>query len=228
MLARIPERVAVVELENAPFRCAKAAFAWARSHGVIGLMSDVDTNGKGEISISAMSIRKMLSGSALGKSVTPAIHLAALMRVRDIIRESFVFEVHPDYLKVSGRRAACNGVNRGVQIAVLYGCVALGQIPYRAKTTLKLHDSADTPTKAYSYEISAIEILAGNVEPGKIRPGAGFETNAKETPRGNRRAAALPNDGVSMDTHILLNGVVDVNGVEALSDRVELGREKEG
>ena len=42
MKIEIPLKVNVVELENAPFRCAKDADAWARSHGIVGLMSDVD------------------------------------------------------------------------------------------------------------------------------------------------------------------------------------------
>jgi len=98
MEVHIPDEVVVVELETAPFNNALGARAWALSHGIIGLMSDVDTHGKGDISISVSSIRKMVSGSALEKSVTHEIHYAALVRLRDIIRESFVAEVHPDYM----------------------------------------------------------------------------------------------------------------------------------
>ena len=96
---KYPKKVTVIELENAPFRCAKDASAWAREHGIVGVMSNADTGGKGEISISGGSLSKMLSGSAVLKSVTPQIHFSALMRLRDIIRESFVGEVHPDYRK---------------------------------------------------------------------------------------------------------------------------------
>lgn len=56
-----PEYVNVVELETAAFKCAKDADAWARSHGIVGLMSNIDTGGKGEISISVNSLNKMLS-----------------------------------------------------------------------------------------------------------------------------------------------------------------------
>lgn len=100
--APVIEVVNVVELENAPFKNALCARSWAIAHGVVGLMSNVDTNGKGDISISVGSIRKMVSGSALEKSVTHEIHYAALVRLRDIIRESFVAEIHPDYTKVNG------------------------------------------------------------------------------------------------------------------------------
>ena len=190
-----PKKVNIIELENAPFRNSEDADAWARSHGVIGLMSNVDTGGKGEVSISARSIDKMLSGAALKKSVTPAIHYAALMRLRDIIRESFIGEVHPDYKKnADGRRKTTSEINRAVEIAVLYGCVSSSGIPYRAKTTLKLHYDKNQPTKAYSYEINNIEVLKGTAE-----------------------SVIQPNDKTPMiDTDILLNGVCDVNGVPLL------------
>ena len=196
MEVRIPETVAIVELDGAPFRNAREARAWARSHGIIGLMSNVDTGDKGEISISVNSIRKMASESAATKSVTTAIHYAAMVRVRDIIRESFVGEIHPDFKKVGGVRRAGNPVNRRLRIAVLYGCVSFGEIPYRAKTTLKIYDGSRDGMKAYSYEISSIEIL-----------------------RGNAAHVARPNDRISMPVEILLNGVTNVNGQPILKER---------
>ena len=52
------------------------------------------------------------------KSVTPAIHFSALVRLRDIIRESFVAEVHPDYAKgPDGKRSPANGINERVAMA---------------------------------------------------------------------------------------------------------------
>ena len=195
---KYPKRVTVIELENAPFRCAKDAEAYAIGHGIVGVMSNVDTGGKGEVFISIHSLNKMLSGSALQKSVTPEIHLAALMRLRDIIRESFIGEVHPDYKKgPDNKRGPANGVNQNVEIAVLYGCVDVAGIPYRAKTTLKLHKDprakVNQPTKAYTYEINNIEVMAGTAEP-----------------------QSSPTPQTSMDTDILLNGVCDVNGVPLL------------
>lgn len=189
-----PISVRIVELENAPFRSAKAADAYARSHGITGRMSVLDTGGKGEISISANSLHKMLSGSAVQKSVTPEIHFSALMRLRDIIRESFIGEVHPDYRKSpDGKRRTSNAINAMVEIIVLYGCVSCGGIPYRAKTTLKSLKDPNQPTKAYSYEINNIEVLKGNC------------WNASQ-----------PSDKTSMSVRILLNGVCDVNGAPLL------------
>ena len=187
-----PKKVKIVELESAPFKCAKDAVRWAREHGIVGVMSNTDTGGKGEISISGGSLSKMLSGSAVQKSVTPQIHFSALTRLRDIIRESFIGEIHPDYRKgKDGKRSASNCVNVMVEIVVLYGCVSCGGIPFRAKTTLKSLKDPNQPTKAYSYEINNIEVLKGNC-----------------------RNASRPSDKTSMiDVDILLNGVCDVNGV---------------
>ena len=189
----IKKELTIIELESAPYKSIIEAKSWAREHGVIGLMSNVDSGGKGEISISVASIDKMISGSAVKKSVTPAIHLAALARIRDIIRESMVCEIHPDYLKINGRRNLQNAINPNVQIAVLYGAVMFGGFVYRAKTTLKLHKQPDQPTKAYSYEITKIEILKGTAEDGND-------------------LVLQPSDRISISSRILLNGVLNVNG----------------
>ena len=189
---KYPKRVTIIELENAPFRCAKDAVAYAKAHGIVGVMSDVDTAGKGEVSISLSSLDKMLSGSAVKKSATPALHYAALVRLRDIIRESFVAEIHPDFKKgEDGRRNPGNGINPTVEIVVLYGCASYMDYPCRVKTTIKRLLDSREPNKAYSYEITNVEVLKGNAAP-----------------------VARPNDKTStFDVCILLNGVCDVNGV---------------
>ena len=189
---KYPKKVTVIELENAPFRCAKDAVAYAKSHGIVGVMSDADTGGKGEISISLGSLDKMLSGSAVKKSATPALHYAALMRLRDIIRESFVAEIHPDFKKgADGRRSPANGINPTVEIIVLYGCAAYMDYPCRVKTTIKRLLDSREPHKAYSYEITNVEVLKGNAAP-----------------------VARPSDKTStFDVSILLKDVRDVNGV---------------
>lgn len=197
MEVNIPSTVKIVELEVAPFNNAESAKTWACAHGIPGLMSNVDSNNKGEIAISLRSIEKMLSGSAVRKSVTPGIHFAALMRVRDIIRESFVAEIHPDYKKVDGVRSVDNGINPMLQIAVLYGAVSMAGIVYRAKTTLKLYRDTSMPTKAYSYEISNIEVLTGTA-----------------------RVVTLPNVLTSMDVNILLQNVCNVNGQPLLDVKI--------
>jgi len=192
-----PDSVNVIELDSAPFKCARDAIAYAKAYGIVGVMSNADTNGKGEIAISVRSLDKMLSGSAVSKSATPALHFAALVRLRDIIRESFIAESHPDFLKgKDGRRSPANGINDRVTIAVLYGCASMGGIPLRVKTTLKLHKDQGQPTKAYSYEITNVEVLRGNAE-----------------------CAIQPSNNTStFDVNILLHGVCDVNGVPLLAN----------
>ena len=196
MEVKIPESVTILELEKAPFKCAREAIAYAKSHGIVGVMSAADSGGKGEVAISVRSLDKMLSGTAVRKSVTPAIHFSALVRLRDIIRESFVAEVHPDYAKgPDGKRDPANGINERVTIAVLYGCVSVADMPMRVKTTLKMHKDEHQPTKAYSYEITNVEVLKGNAE-----------------------CAIQPSDKTStFDVDILLNGVCDVNGAPLLA-----------
>lgn len=205
----IPDEVKIVELESAPYKTCIEAKAWVREHGVVGLMSNVDSGGKGEISISIASIVKMISGSAMRKSVTPVIHLAALARIRDIIRESIVCEIHPDYAKIDGRRDVRNPVNPNIRIAVLFGAVMFGGFVYRAKTTLKLHKQLNQPTKAYAYEITRIEILKGNVED-------------------EFSLILQPSDRISISRSILLNGVTDVNGEQYIRRNVEGIDEKYG
>ena len=59
MKVNIPKTVTIVELDGTPFKNAREARAWAKSHGIVGVMSSIDTGGKGEVSISVNSIRKM-------------------------------------------------------------------------------------------------------------------------------------------------------------------------
>lgn len=80
-------------------------------------------------------------------------------------------------------------VNVVVEIWVLYGCASFADFPCRVKTTLKRFLDNNFPSKAYSYEISNIEILRGTAAP-----------------------VARPSNKISMDVSILLNGVCDVNG----------------
>ena len=96
-------------------------------------------------------------------------------------------------LKVDGKRSPENGINPLVEIWVLYGCASFADFPCRVKTTLKRFLDNNFPSKAYSYEISNIEILRGTAAP-----------------------VARPSNKISMDAGILLNGVCDVNGVPLL------------
>lgn len=198
----IPRSVPILQLDPAPFSTVADAKTWLREHSPVGIMTNAETNGKGEIRISGTSIGKMLSASALKKSASPAIHFAALARLRDVIRESFCAECHPDFAKVDGFRNPQNSANPLVAIHVLYGCATDGSRIYRIKTTLKEALDQSDPLRAYSYQINNIEVLVGTEGP-----------------------VALPSANTPMDVSILLQSVCDVNGVpiaDRSSDRESL------
>ena len=155
----------VVPTVAAPFNSVKEGAAWAKANGIIGLMSPEDTNGKGALNISASSVSEMLNLSQMNKSASPAVHYAALTKIRDIIRESEIADTHPDYKKGSdGKRNEANGINPNVEIDVIYGAIRFDNSVYRVKTTLKRYLDVNSPTKAYAYQVSEIEVLAGKPE----------------------------------------------------------------
>lgn len=155
----------VVLAEAVPFRNANEGVEWATRNGIVGLMDASETNGKGEINISASSVSEMLNLAQMNKSVSRDAHYAALGRIRDIIRESELADRHPHWAKgPDGKRRAENGIIPGVTIDVLYGAMRFGTDTYRVKTTLRRYSDPNTKTKAYAYEVSEIEVLAGKPE----------------------------------------------------------------
>lgn len=164
--------VNVVELEKHPFNTAqrtvdlkKEAKNYAMDANIIGVMSNEETGGKGQISISRNSIDKFIDDSAANKGVGKDAHLSVLPRLRDVIRESVLVESHPDYNKVDGVRSVEAGHNKDVVIHRLYGAVKFGDETYRVKTTIKENVSgAQSYLKAYSYEVQEIELLPGQYE----------------------------------------------------------------
>ena len=87
---------------------------------------------------------------------------------------------------------------------------------YRSKTTLKLFLDKNEKTKAYSYEISNIEILRGTAE-SLTQPNCKISMPTVESLTGTARIVILPNTKTSIDVGILLNGVCDVNGAPLLA-----------
>ena len=104
-----------------------------------------------------------MSQSAVDKSDSKDVHLSVLKVLPKVIRESVDAEQHADFKKgEDGVRSAENGINPDVTIHRLYGAVRMDGKVYRVKVTLK-EDSARSrdPKKAYSYEATKIELLAG-------------------------------------------------------------------
>ena len=84
-------------------------------------------------------------------------------------------------------------------------------------TTLKLFLDKNENTKAYSYEISNIEVLTGTARI-VILPNVKTSIDPRVL-KGIAAPVALPSDKTSIDVGILLNGVCDVNGVPLLAVR---------
>lgn len=117
-------KFAVVEATSAPFAFREAAILWAKGRGVVGVMGEEDTGGKGCVGISVGSLREMLNPVQIGKSCGLKVHFAAVTVLRELIRESVIVEAYFDRLKgANGIRDAANGVNRNVMILVGYAAM---------------------------------------------------------------------------------------------------------
>ena len=156
------EEVNIVEATHEHgFKNYADAKQWTKEN-IAGTYTDAETGGKGEIRISNTAIDKFLSESATAKSENRDAHMSTLRVLPDVIRESIDAEQHPDFKKgVDGKRSAENGVNSDVMIHRLYGAIRIGDDIYRVKVTLKENRRTKETTKAYSYETTKIELLAG-------------------------------------------------------------------
>ncbi len=158
-------RVNVVEAEaEHGFKNYAEAKTWAKEH-IARTYSGEETGGKGDIRISNAAVDKYLSQSAVDKSESKDVHLAVLKVLPDVIRESVDAEQHADFKKgEDGVRSAENGINPNVTIHRLYGAVRMDGKVYRVKVTLKEDVKSErSAKKAYSYEATKIELLAGTL-----------------------------------------------------------------
>ena len=146
------------------FNSFEDARRWAKDN-TVRTMNNEETGGKGSIRISNNAIAKFLSESAVRKSDGKDVHLAVLRILPEVIRESVDVEQHPDYKKgKDGKRDLKNGINQNVTMHRLYGAVNIDGKVYRVKITLKADISNSEAKKAYSYETTKIELLAGQHE----------------------------------------------------------------
>jgi len=193
----------IVCAENPPFDFREVAIAWARQNGVVGRMSDAETVGKGAVLISIGSLREMLNPVQVGKSCSKSAHFAALSVLRELIRESVIVETYFDRKKGrDGIRSVANGVNENVLIEIRYAALRFKGECHRVKLTFKRFADNHSPTKAYAYHVTKIEVLAGTI-------GNGLSDTAPNanTPTTNQIKA---NPDLTGD--ILLQGVFDVKG----------------
>lgn len=200
----------VVDAEDPPFAFREAAILWAKERGVVGAMTEEETGGKGRIGISVGSLREMLNPVQIGKSCGLKVHFAAVTVLRELIRESVLVEAYFDRLKgANGIRNVANGLNRNVMIFVGYAAMRFKGGFYRAKLTFKRFADANAASKAYAYHVTRIEVLTGTI--GNDLSGT--------APNANTSTANQGKANLHLTSHILLNGVVDVNAVPFLDGK---------
>lgn len=158
--------VAIVKAEKEHgFKNFKEAKQWAKEN----IVGEYENSEIGIVNISNKSIDKYLSGKAVEKSLNVDVHLSTLKVVPSIIENSVVGEIHED--------------NKGDvnirDIVRLYGCVDIDGTLYRVKSTVKRYVNDNEKTKAYSYEVTEIELLEG-------------ETNDAQRPHPNSTSNSIP------------------------------------
>ena len=136
---------------------------WAKSH-IVRTLNNEESGGKGNVKISSTAVNKYLSESAVAKSDSKDVHLAVLKKLPEIIHDSVDVETTPDFKKdENGVRKVGNEINKNVLIHRCYGAVEINGNIYRVKITLKEYKDAVRDNKAYSYEATKIELLAGTL-----------------------------------------------------------------
>ena len=159
------QEVKVVEASSDhDFGNIKEARIWAKEN-IARVYSNKETGGKGEIRISRSAIDKFLNESSISKSSSLDAHLSTVKVLPTVISNSIIGEKHSDYTKDSdGLRSEQSAINSDVTILRLFGAININGDIYRVKTTLK-KDTRESglPSKAYSYETTKIELIAGNL-----------------------------------------------------------------
>lgn len=127
--------------------------------------------------ISKDSIGEFVNRDAVSKSeqggASRNLHLSILPELAEIIKKSIDAEIHPDYIKVGNSRSAENGYNEGVLIHRLYGAISADGKLFRVKTTVKEYRDTNRDNKAYSYEVTKIELIddsSDGAKKGSSRP----------------------------------------------------------
>ena len=148
---------------NHEFSNFDEAKEWAKKN-IVRTLNNNESGGKGNVRISGTAVGKYLSESAVEKSDSKDVHLAVLKVLPDVIKESIDVETTPDFEKdENGVRKPGNKINKDVLIHRCYGAVVIDGKIYRVKITLKEYKDANETNKAYSYEATKIELLAGTL-----------------------------------------------------------------
>lgn len=147
------ENEIVVTIISAPkdhgFKNFDEARKWAKKN-IVGIIQHSEI---GEINISGTAIEKYLSQKVVDKSDNKDVHLSALRVILQIIEYSIVGEIHKDK----------NNIPQLKDIVRLYSVIDIDEKTYRVKTTVKRYNNSDVRSKAYSYEVTEIELLDGTL-----------------------------------------------------------------
>ena len=175
--------------KNHGFANYDEAKTWAKDH-IVRTLTNEESGGKGRVKISGAAVGKYLSESAVAKSDNRDVHLAVLRVLPDVICKSIEVETTPDFKKdENGVRKAGNEINKDVLIHRCYGVVEIDGQVYRVKVTLKEYRDENEDNKAYSYEATKIELLAGTLA-------------------NDRNSTTDPGTNSSLSAAKLLNGVM--------------------
>lgn len=162
-----------VSIVNADAQHGFKNFAEARKWAKENIVGEYENNEIGKVNISSASIDKYLSRKAVDKSTNKEVHLSALRVMPQIIESSIIGEIHNDRDRDSNIK----------DIVRLFGAIIIDGTTYRVKTTVKRYNDSNTKTKAYSYEVTEIELLDGE-------SGASHTTSADSTPTSSNSISA--------------------------------------
>ena len=133
---------------------------WAKAN-LTKTLTNEETGGKGEITITSKSIDEALGEKAIEKSLNLGLHLAVLQNLPEVIRHSRLVETHPDYKKGEGNaRSPKNGYNTDNLMHRLYAPLFVDGKELLAKVTIK--EIFGEKAHTYSFEVTKIELLKAN------------------------------------------------------------------
>ena len=191
--------------ELSPFKNNAEAINWAVEN-IVGTHNNKEI---GEYEITKTALGKYIDRSAVNKSTSRDVHYSVLRVLPDVINNSIVGETHPDYIKgADGVRRIENGQNQYVTIHRLFGAVTIDGKDYRVKTTLREYKDKNRISKPYSYQVTEIELLAGNLaNTENIDPGTNNSISAANLL--NKVEKSYEKGKYILDDH---SKVVDENG----------------
>ncbi|MBQ4420378.1 MAG: hypothetical protein II878_02400, partial [Bacteroidales bacterium] len=138
------------------FKNFDEANKWARKN----IVGEYENQEIGSVNISGTAVDKYLSEKAVSKSDNKDVHLSALKVMPSIIENSIIGEIHDDK----------NGSANVKDIVRMYGAIDIDGETHRVKTTVKRYNSTNEKTKAYTYEVTKIELMEGTLGDDKNNP----------------------------------------------------------